>query len=107
MTQKYDVVLDAQLGQRFGTLVLNETDGNISGSFFLLGYDNPVSGKCVDRKLVLTHKLRTMISTLDCETRVELCDDELFGVVKSQCSRMNLHGKKQEDGLKNEISKQD
>ena len=106
MTQKYDVVLDAQLGQRFGTLVLNETDGNISGSFSLLGFDNPVSGKCVDRELVLTHKLRTIISTLDCETHAELRGDELFGVVISQYSSMDLHGKKQEDGHKDEISEQ-
>ncbi len=107
MTQKYYVVLDAQLGQRFGTLVLNETNGNISGSFSLLGFDNPVSGRYTNQGLELKHKLRTALSTLDCETHVELCDDELFGVVKSQYSRMNLHGKKQEDGLKNEISKQD
>ncbi len=102
MTQKYYVVLDAQLGQRFGTLVLNETNGNISGSFSLLGFDNPVSGRYTNQGLELKHKLRTALSTLDCETHVELCDDELFGVVKSQYSRMNLHGKKQEDGLKSE-----
>lgn len=42
-------------------------------------------------------KLHTALSTLDCETHVELRDNELFGVVKSQYSRMNLHGKKQED----------
>ncbi len=104
MTQKYDVVLDAQLGRRFGTLVLHETGGNISGSFSLLGFDNPVRGKRVDRELVLTHRLRTMLSTLDCETRAELRGDELFGVVRSQYGRMNLHGKKQEDGRKDEIS---
>ena len=96
MTQKYDVVLDAQLGQRFGTLVLNEADGNISGSFFLLGFDNPVSGRCINQVLELKHKLRTALSTLDCETHVELRDNELFGVVKSQYSRMNLHGRKEE-----------
>ncbi len=107
MTQKYDVVLDAQLGQRFGTLVLNETNGNISGSFSLLGFDNPVSGRRIGQGLELRHKLRTALSTLDCETHVELRDDELFGVVISRSSRMDLYGKKQEDGYKNEISEQD
>ena len=47
MKQIYDVVLDAQLGQRFGTLVPDNTDGAISGSFFLLGFENPVKGRCV------------------------------------------------------------
>lgn len=56
MAQKYDIVLDAQLGQRFGTLVLNKTG------------------------------------------------DELLGAVIYQYNRMDLHGKKQEDGHKNEIS---
>lgn len=94
MAQKYDVVLDAQLGQRFGMLALEETDGHIKGSFFLLGFDNPVSGRRVDQKLELTHKLRTALSTLDCETQAELHGDEIFGMVTSQYSRMGFHGKK-------------
>ncbi len=97
MKQIYDVVLDAQLGQRFGTLVLDNTDGAISGSFFLLGFENPVKGRCVGQELELRHKLRTALSTLDCETHVKLHDDALFGVVRSQNSRMELRGKKQED----------
>ena len=106
MTQKkYNVVLDTQLGQRLGTLVLDDTGSDIKGSFSLLGFDNPVSGRHIDQELELTHKLRTVLSTLDCETHISLRGDELFGVVKSQYSRMDLHGKKQEDGLKDEISK--
>ena len=104
MAHTYDIVLDGQLGQRFGTLIWTETDGNVSGRISLLGFDNPVSGKRDGRRLELVHKLRTALSTLDCETHVELRENELFGVVKSQYSRMDLHGKKQEDGLKNEIS---
>lgn len=107
MTQNYDVVLDAQLGKRFGTLVLNEAGGEISGWFSLLGFDNPVSGTRTGQTLELRHTLRTALSTLDCETHIELHGSKLLGVVISQYSRMNLRGQKQEDGLKNEISKQD
>lgn len=107
MTQKYDVVLDARLGQRFGTLVLDDTGGDVKGSFFWLGFDDPVSGGFIDQDLELKHKLRTALSTLDRETHVKLRGDELFGVVKSQYSRMDLHGRKQEDGHKNEIPEQD
>ena len=97
MTQKYDVVLDAQLGRRSGILVLHESNGSIEGSFSLLGFDNPVSGRRIGQKLELKHKLRTALSTLDCETHAELRGSELFGVVLSQSSRMELHGKKQEE----------
>lgn len=92
--QKYDVVLDGQLGQRFGTLALDEADGGIRGCFSLLGFDNPVSGSRAGRKLVLRHRLRTMLSTLDCETQAELRGDEIFGVVTSQYSSMRFHGRK-------------
>lgn len=104
MTQKYDVILEAQMGQRFGTLVLDETDGNIKGVFSLLGFDNPVSGRCTGGRLVLRHKLRTILSTLNCETQAELRGDTLSGVVISQYNRMKLHGKKRKDDEQNELS---
>ncbi len=97
MTYKYDVVLDAQLGQRLGTLLLNETDGDITGVFSLLGFDNSVSGTQIGQELKLKHELRTAVSTLDCETHVNLCGDKLSGVVTTQYARMNLCGTKQND----------
>ncbi len=107
MTQSYDIVLDGQLGQRFGTLRWTETGGEVSGVFSLLGFDNPVSGRREGLKLELTHRLRTAVSTLICRTHAELSGDELSGIVLSGDSRMDLHGKKQKDGYKNEISEQD
>lgn len=100
MTQKYDVVLNAPLGQRFGTLVLETAGGDVKSSFFLLGFENPVRGRCTGQTLDLKHTLRTLLSTLDCETHAELRGDALFGVVRSRHSCMELRGKKQEDGQK-------
>lgn len=97
MTQSYDIVLDGQLGQRFGTLRWTETDGEVNGVFSLLGFDNPVSGRREGLTLELTHRLRTAVSTLMCRTLAELSGDELSGVVLSGDSRMALRGKKQQE----------
>ena len=46
MAERYDVVLDGQLGERRGTLTWTETDGRLTGTFTLFGSDNPVIGCC-------------------------------------------------------------
>ena len=96
MAHKYDIVLDGQLGQRFGTLIWTETDGNVSGRLSLLGFDNPVSGKCEGQRLELVHQLRTAVSTLSCRTCVELRGSELTGVVTCGHGCMNIRGKEKE-----------
>ena len=108
MAQKYDIVLDGQLGERRGTLVFTENHGCVHGIFSLLGFDNPVSGEKQGQHLKLTHKLRTVFSTLICQTLAEFQGDELSGVVFSGNRRFGLHGKKQQKGAQNdEISEQD
>ena len=37
MAERYDVVLDGQLGERHGTLTWTETDGRLTGTFTLFG----------------------------------------------------------------------
>ena len=97
MTQKYEVVLDGQLGERFGTLTWTEAGGDVTGCISLLGFSNPISGKREGQTLELTHKLKTAVSTLVCKTYAELCGDELTGVVVSDYARMKLRGKKQQE----------
>lgn len=107
MLQQYDIILDGQLGQRSGTLTWTEQDGCIDGSFFLLGYDNPIQGTRHGHTLELHHQLRTAVRTLDCETHLELCEDALSGVVTSNHSKMNFRGKRRKKGSPHEIPKQD
>lgn len=92
MTEKYDVVLDGQLGERFGTLTWTETGNSVTGSLSLLGFDNPVTGTREGRILKLFHRLRTAVSTLDCQTRLELHGSRLSGVVTSLYGSMNIRG---------------
>ena len=103
MTHTYDVVLDGQLGQRFGRLVWTECGGTVHGTFSLLGFENPVQGQRTGDLLDLTHLLHTAVSTLVCRTHAELCGDELTGVVVSARIRMDLRGKKQQEASEYEI----
>ena len=81
MTHAYDVVLDGQLGQRFGQLRWKENGKSVEGMFFLLGVQNPIRGRREGNTLVLTHKLKTAVSTLSCQTRAELSGISLVGIV--------------------------
>ena len=64
MAERYDVVLDGQLGERRGTLTWTETDRRLTGTFTLFGIDNPVIGRRSGAVLELTHTLRTAVSLL-------------------------------------------
>lgn len=92
--QRYDVILEGQLGQRLGTLEWEETDGEVKGFLILFGSKNPVCGRRDGSKFLLTHKLHTAVSILDCETQLEIQEDEISGVVMSQGSSMKIHGRK-------------
>lgn len=71
MAERYDVVLDGQLGERRGTLTWTETDGRLTGTFTLFGIDNPVIGRRSGAVLELTHTLRTAVSLLRCCTHAD------------------------------------
>lgn len=94
MVQKYDIVLESQLGQRYGMLTWTETGIHVTGTLSLLGFDNPIIGQRDGQKLELTHKLRTVTSTLTCHTSMRLQGNELFGIISSERCRMDFHGKK-------------
>lgn len=95
MAERYDVVLDGQLGERRGTLIWTETDGRLTGTFTLFGIDNPVIGRRSGAVLELTHTLRTAVSLLRCCTHAELRGRELCGTITSGRSRTRFRGKKQ------------
>lgn len=109
MAQRYDVVLDSPLGQRFGTLVWTEHSGIVQGTLSLLGFENPVNGQRTEKTLELTHRLRTAVSTLTCRTLAQLHGDELSGVVTSERCRMELRGRKaaERSNTQHEISAKD
>lgn len=98
MAEEYDIVLESPLGERFGALRWTERNGAVEGTLTLLGFENPVTGRREGRTLALTHPLRTVLSTLRCETQAELRGDGLTGTVSSRRSQFRLLGTKTEKG---------
>ena len=98
MTEHYDILLESPLGERSGTLRFTERNGAVEGTLTLLGFENSVTGQREGRILTLTHPLRTVLSTLRCETRAELRGDSLSGTVSSRWSQFHLLGTKTEKG---------
>ena len=94
MTHTYDVVLDGQLGQRFGQLRWKENGSSVEGMFFLLGVQNPIRERREGNTLVLTHELKTAVSTLSCQTRAELSGSSLTGIVVIKTGSFRFHGTK-------------
>lgn len=108
MTHTYDVVLDGQLGQRFGQLRWKENGSSVEGMFFLLGVQNPIRGRREGNTLVLTHELKTAVSTLSCQTRAELSGSSLTGIVVTNPAAFAFTERKQQKGTRtpNKLSKQ-
>ena len=92
--QQYEIILESQLGQRYGTLVWQENAaGQITGIFSLMGIDNPISGQKDGQRLSFSHDLRTAVRVLNCHTVLTLCGDSLYGTVSSERSVMKISGK--------------
>ena len=98
--QQYEIILESQLGQRYGTLVWQENAaGQITGIFSLMGTDNPISGQKDGQRLSFSHDLRTAVRVLNCHTVLTLCGDSLYGTVSSEHSVMKISGKKSTEPL--------
>ena len=100
MAEQYDILLESPLGERSGALCWTERNGAVEGTLTLLGFENSVTGQREGRILTLTHPLRTVLSTLHCETRAELLGDALAGTVCFRRSQFRLRGKRSKEGEK-------
>ncbi len=106
MNLQYHIVLEGQLGQRAGTLTLTAENGDVTGTFYVLGHENPVRGTIKGDTLELFHDLRTAVSVLPCRTTAELCGNELFGTVTTGSAVLRFSGEKIDTkGEPNEFSK--
>lgn len=93
MTTQYQITLDSPLGERCGTLQLQELDGAISGALSLLNAENPVTGRRDGDTIYLTHQLRTILSQLPCTTELHIFGRLLSGTVHvGNWAAMELRG---------------
>ena len=85
--------LYSQMGPREGRLVLQYEGSAVTGSLELMGRRNPVHGvRSEDGHLCLSHAIRTAVSTLFCETALELHGERLTGVTTADVCRMRWEG---------------
>ena len=106
MREEYHVTLYSQMGPREGRLVLQYEGSAVTGSLELMGRRNPVHGvrsedghlclshaiRTADGHLCLSHAIRTAVSTLFCETALELHGERLTGVTTADVCRMRWEG---------------
>ena len=78
MREEYHVTLYSQMGPREGAGP--NTGSAVTGSLELMRRRNPVHGvRSEDGHLCLSHAIRTAVSTLFCETALELHGERLAG----------------------------
>ena len=91
MTLRYRIILESPMGERRGTLL--RRDGSaVSGTLSLLGFDNSITGTLEGTTLHLRHRMRTLVSELDCITELRQSGGALCGTAKAGSVCMPLRG---------------
>ena len=93
MTEQYQVTIQSQMGPREGVLTLSYQGNYITGSLDLVGYVNTIQGvQAADGTLHLFHPIQTAVSTIPCETVLNLRAGNLQGASTSKSARMRWEG---------------
>ena len=93
MTERYRVTIQSQMGPREGVLALSYQGSYITGSLDLVGYVNTIQGvQAADGTLHLFHPIQTAVSTIPCETVLNLRAGSLQGTSTSKSARMRWEG---------------
>ena len=93
MTEQYQVTIQSQMGPREGVLTLSYQGSYVTGSLDLVGYVNKVQGvRGADGMLHLFHSIQTVVSTIPCETVLNLQAGNLRGTSTSKSARMRWEG---------------
>ena len=93
MTERYRVTIQSQMGPREGVLTLSYQGNYVTGSLDLVGYVNTIQGvRAADGTLHLFHPIQTAVSTIPCETVLNLRAGSLQGTSTSKSARMRWEG---------------
>ena len=93
MTEQYQVTIQSQMGPREGVLTLSYQGNYVTGSLDLVGYVNTIQGvRAADGTLHLFHPIQTAVSTIPCETVLNLREGNLRGTSTSKSARMRWEG---------------
>lgn len=93
MTERYQVTIQSQMGPREGVLTLSYQGSYVTGSLDLVGYVNTIQGvQAEDGTLHLFHPIQTIVSTIPCETVLNLQAGNLRGTSTLKSARMRWKG---------------
>ena len=93
MTEQYQVTIQSQMGPREGVLTLSYQGNYVTGSLDLVGYVNTIQGvRAADGTFHLFHPIQTAVSTIPCETVLNLRAGSLQGTSTSKSARMRWEG---------------
>ena len=93
MTEQYQVTIQSQMGPREGVLTLCYPGNYVTGALELVGYVNTIQGvQATDGTLHLFHPIQTAVSTIPCETVLNLRAGSLRGTSTSKSARMRWEG---------------
>ena len=93
MTEQYQVTIQSQMGPREGVLTLCYQGNYVTGALELVGYVNTIQGvQAADGTLHLFHPIQTAVSTIPCETVLNLRAGSLQGTSTSKSARMRWEG---------------
>ena len=93
MAQRYQVTLHSQMGPRQSLLALNYAGNYVGGTLALMGCENTVQGvRAEDGTLHIFHTIQTAVSTIHCETVLELRDGALKGTTTADSCQIQWEG---------------
>ena len=93
MAKRYQVSLHSQMGPREGLLTLEQKGTYVSGCLELVGHENIVQGvRAGDGNIHIFHPIQTAVSTLPCETVLELRDGRLTGTTTAETCLIRWEG---------------
>ncbi len=95
---RFQIFLESPLGERHGYLTLQDGEGQVHGTFSLLGFENPVEGTCTGEEYHLKHQLHTLISDLNCVTTMYTEEEKVHGTLITDRATMKLWGNRIENG---------
>lgn len=82
--EHYSITLDSPLGPKQGTLAIEGSVTQVTGTLSILGRDNPFTGERLENgQIRILHELRTAFSTLPSEALLSFDEDHVTGSVNA------------------------
>lgn len=94
MKNRYEIEMTVPLGVRTGTMIMEEQNGNVSGTMEILGYVTTFLGKIVKKRFEITGTLRTKMREIAYRGYGHLDGEEVWLQLESEKSVYEIRGHK-------------